>query len=63
MVGRQEKISAEQLVRLAVERLPHAIGEKTDRRQGGDGNDQSRRQQAQLAAKRIAAQHSPGEGP
>jgi hypothetical protein len=28
MVGRQQEISAEQLVRLAVERLPHAIGKK-----------------------------------
>jgi hypothetical protein len=62
MIGGQQQIGAEQLVRLAVERLTHAVGKETHRRQGGHGHRQRRRQQAQLPAARVAPQHSPGEG-
>ncbi|KFB67479.1 MAG: hypothetical protein CAPSK01_002920 [Candidatus Accumulibacter vicinus] len=63
MIGGQQQIGAEQLVRLAVERLMHAVGKKTHCRQGGHGNRQSCRQQAQLSAACVAPEHSPGEGP
>jgi hypothetical protein len=62
MVGGQQQIGTKQLVGLAVESLTHAVGEESDRRQCCDGNHQRRREQAQLTATGITAQHSPGKG-
>jgi len=62
LIGGQQEIGTEQLVRLAVERLPYPVGEEADRGQRGHRHRQRRCQQAQLAAACITAQHAPGKG-
>ena len=59
MVGQQQQVAAEQLVRLARQRPREAIGEEADAGQAGDGDHQRQPEQAQLAGAEIALQHLP----
>ena len=61
VVRAQQQVRPQQLVGLAIERLAHAIGEKTDGGQGRDSHHQSGGQQAQFAGTGVAAQHAPGK--
>jgi hypothetical protein len=55
MISNQQQIGTEQLIRLALQCLPHTVGEETNCRKGAHGHDQRRDQQMQLAGPRITA--------
>ena len=61
MIGRQQQIAAEQLVRFELQRLLDAIGEKADAGQGGDGQHQGDAQYRQFAGAPITGEHAQGE--
>ena len=58
MIGSEQQIGAEQLIGLALERLTHAVGKKSDGSQRRHRDHQRRDQQAQFAGASIAAQHA-----
>src|SRR5919108_5312485 len=60
MVGDQDDVGAEELVRVALEALAYAIGEEADARHRGDRDDERRGEDAELARAPVAAQHAPG---
>ena len=59
MVGGEDEIRAEQLVRVALERLADAVGEKADARHTGHRDDERRGEHAELARAPVPAQHAP----
>ncbi len=61
MVGRQQQIAAEQLVRFELERLLDAVGQKADAGQRGHRQHQGDTQHGQFAGAPVAGEHAPGE--
>src|SRR5262249_62375431 len=58
MVGNEREVSAEQLMRIAHERLPDAVGEERDARDACDGDHQGERENAQFSGPPIATEHA-----
>ncbi len=58
MIGRQQQIAAQQLVRLALDRPLDPIGEETDTGQRRHRQHQSQREDSQLAGAQVAQQHA-----
>ncbi len=60
LVGHQDQVRAEELVRIAHQRLAHAVGEERDaghaRHRDGEGDGEH----AQLARAPVAHEHPPG---
>ncbi len=63
MVGRQQQVAAEQLVRLARDGALDAIGEEADAGQRRHGQHQRDGQHGQFAGTQVARQHAQGEAP
>ena len=62
MVGGQHDVGAEQLVGLAQQRLPHAVGEERDAGDARHRDHERERENAQLAGPPVAAEHPQREG-
>src|SRR5439155_29986 len=60
MIGLQRQVGAEQLMRIAQERLAHAVAEKRDARDARHRDHQGRGEHAQLAGAPVAPQHAQG---
>ena len=61
LVGAQQQVAAEQLVGLAVERAPDAVGEKAHAGQAGHRDHDRQPEQVQLARTQVAQHHAQGE--
>ena len=60
-IGHENEVGAQQIVGLIAEGGLHPVGEERDRGDAGDGNDQHRGQQSQLAGAPVPSQHAPRE--
>ena len=58
MVGGEHQVRAEQLVRVALERLAHAVGEEADARDARHRDDEGRGEHAELARSPVAREHA-----
>ena len=58
MIGDEDEIRAEKLVRIARKRLSDAVGEESDARNRSDGDDERHREHAQLARARQSREHA-----
>ena len=58
MVGDEHEIGAQQLVRIAHQRLAHAIGEEADRGHARHRDDEGSGEDAQLARAPVASEHA-----
>src|SRR5205085_9331849 len=59
MIRGEHEIGPEQLVRIALERVAHTVGEETDARHAGHRDDERGGEHAELARAPVAPEHAP----